>query len=86
MSSVPMLCSVCPSLVIHCRAVHRHGHLHLQATGTIRLAWPSMKKTLKQQAYIAVLLGSALAGRPHDSFCTDDASPGSCTCYNVPLT
>ena len=33
-----------------------------QATGTIKTTWPSVRKTLTQQAYIGVLLGGGLSG------------------------
>ena len=36
--------------------------LGLQATGTIKTTWQSVRKTLTQQAYIAVLLGGGLSG------------------------
>ena len=36
--------------------------MRLQATGTIKTTWPSVRKTLAQQAYIAVLLGGGLSG------------------------
>lgn len=34
----------------------------MQATGTIKTTWPSVRKTLTQQAYIGVLLGGGLSG------------------------
>lgn len=39
----------------------------MQATGTIKTTWPSVRKSLTQQAYIGVLLGGGLSGS--SSFC-----------------
>ena len=42
----------------------------MQATGTIKTTWPSVRKTLTQQAYIGVLLGGGLSG----------SSSSACSC------
>ncbi|DBA96070.1 TPA: hypothetical protein ACH3X1_001569 [Trebouxia sp. C0004] len=44
------------------------------ATGTIKTTWPSVRKTLTQQAYIGVLLGGGLSGSY--SFCVQLQTTG----------